>query len=176
MTCIAGLSIDNRVWIGGDSAATGPNELTIRADPKVFRLGQAVIGYTSSYRFGQLLRYRLDPPDCPDDDVHRYLCTKFVDAVRACLRDGGAARRDAEVESGGAFLLGYRGKLWTIQADYQVGESLAGYDAVGSGADVARGALFASKGKDPADRIAEALAAAEAWTPYVRRPFEILEC
>ena len=60
MTCIVGM-VDGQgtVYIGADSLAAGGYQKTIRKDAKVFTNGIAVMGYTSSFRMGQLLRYKL---------------------------------------------------------------------------------------------------------------------
>jgi hypothetical protein len=59
VTCIVGFTDGNEVSIGGDSAGVGGWDLTVRADEKVFVLGEFVFGCTTSFRMGQLLRYKL---------------------------------------------------------------------------------------------------------------------
>ncbi|MFN2388015.1 MAG: hypothetical protein ABR575_00190, partial [Actinomycetota bacterium] len=121
MTCIAAL-IDNatgRVYVGGDSAGVAGWDLAVRADAKVFRRGPFVLGFTSSFRMGQLLRYTLEAPQHPEgmaDD--EYMVTYFVDAVRRCLKRGGVAKRENDVEEGGTFIVGYRGGIYVIEGDY----------------------------------------------------------
>ena len=66
MTCIVGLIDGNRVWMGGDSAGVSGLDITVRSDPKVFRNGDFLIGFTSSFRMGQLLAFRLRPPPRPE--------------------------------------------------------------------------------------------------------------
>ena len=56
MTCIAGLIEDGNIWIGGDSAAVTHYRMMKRADTKVFINGPFLIGFTSSYRMGQILQ------------------------------------------------------------------------------------------------------------------------
>lgn len=176
MTCIAGVVKDGHVWIGGDSAGVGGYSLTVRADKKVFRNGDFIFGFTSSFRMGQLLRYSFSPPRRhPDDDVDQYMATTFVNAVRACLAKGGYARNDSGEESGGTFLVGYAGRLFMIADDYQVGESVDGYSAVGCGADLALGALFATPPEMPPEhRIQIALEASERFSAGVRAPFHVI--
>lgn len=71
MTCIVGLVDQGNVWIGGDSAGVGGYDLMLRADQKVFRNGDFLMGFTSSFRMGQLLRYKLSPPKLhSDDDIY----------------------------------------------------------------------------------------------------------
>lgn len=175
MTCIAGLVDEGRVWIGGDSAGTTGWDLTVRADRKVFRNGPYVMGFTDSFRMGQLLRHGFAAPAPAESpaDLEEFMATTFIDAVRERLKAGGWARKDSEQESGGTFLVGVRGRLFEVESDYQVGERVDGYAAVGCGGQVAHGALFANRGRLPVDRIVMALAAAERFSAGVRRPFAV---
>ena len=60
MTVIVALKNKDEVVMGGDCAGVGWNyDIQMRSDPKVFRVGRFVIGYTSSFRMGQLLRFGL---------------------------------------------------------------------------------------------------------------------
>lgn len=175
MTCIVGLADCGSVYIGGDSAGVAGLDLTVRSDSKVFRSGEYVFGFTSSFRMGQLLRYKLAAPPPPDDDVHRFMATVFVDMVRECLKAGGYARKSNEEESAGCFLVGVRGRLFEIASDYQVGENLDGYAAVGCGSQVALGAMYAAPlVATPYHRIKTALEAAERFSAGVRAPFAIV--
>lgn len=172
MTCIVGLSDRGRVYMGGDSAGVDRWDLTVRADPKVFQVGRVLMGFTTSFRMGQLLRYKLAVPQQePECDDHRWLSTAFVDAVRQCLKDGGYATKDKEVEAGGTFLVGYRGRVYVVDYDYQVGQPMTGFAAVGCGAPVALGALYATESLEPASRVQKALEAAEQFSAGVRGPF-----
>jgi hypothetical protein len=173
VTAIVGLVHDDRVYIGGDSAGIADYSVTIRADAKVFRNGPYLLGFTSSFRMGQLLRYALQPP-APGTDLDRFMVTTFVDAVRDCLKAGGFATKDSEAESGGTFLVGVAGRLFRVEADYQVGESVDQYDAVGCGADIALGALHATADFPPKRRISLALEAAAKHSAGVRGPFVCL--
>lgn len=172
MTAIVGLAQDGRVHLGGDSAGVAGYSLTVRADSKVFATGPYVMEFTSSFRMGQLLRWRLDPPE-PDGDLERFMSTTFVDAVRDPLRDGGWLRKERDQEEGGTFLVGVRGRLFCVESDFQVGEALDGYAAVGCGAELALGALYAtaSTRRTPRARLGLALEAAERYSAGVRGPF-----
>ncbi len=176
MTCIVGLVHEGVVYIGGDSAGVGGMSLTVRADEKVFRNSDFLMGFTTSFRMGQLLRYSLEPPRRhPDDDIHQYMVVDFVNAVRGCLKAGGWASKKEETEQGGTFLVGYSGHLFTVDSDYQVGIPEDGFAAVGSGQDIARGALYATQGQaTPRDRVLTALRSAERFNAGVRGPFHIL--
>jgi ATP-dependent protease HslVU (ClpYQ) peptidase subunit len=176
MTCIVGVVEGDRIFMGGDSSATsGNDELSLRADQKVFRTGDFLIGFAGSFRAGQLMRYAFDPPKRPARmDVHRYMVTHFVDAMREALKRGGSAKRDHEEELiPTSILVGYRGRLYQINSDYDVGEAVDAFDAVGSGSQPALGALVVTHGMEPRKRIRGALEAAERFSQSVRRPFYV---
>ncbi len=174
MTCIVGFVEGDSVWLGGDSAGVGGWSLSVRADRKVFRNGPMIFGFTSSFRMGQLLHWALTIPDHdPRIDVEKYLTTTFVDAVRDCLKSHGCAKKTNEVEEGGTFLIGYKGQLFCIGDDYQVALSADGFDAVGCGHDIAKGALFASAHLHGEERLELALKASEHFSAGVRGPFHM---
>ncbi len=176
MTCIVGLIDKGKVYIGGDSAGVAGMGLTIRADEKVFTKGEFVMGFTSSFRMGQLLRYSLKPPKYhPDIDLIEYMVTDFINAVRECLKGGGFAQKDKEEERAGTFLVGFEGRLFKIEGDYQVGVPTQSFDACGCGNDIALGSMFSSSSLPPVERITQALEAAEQFSAGVRRPFVIVE-
>ena len=176
MTCIVGLVENGTVYMGGDSAGVAGFDLTVRADEKVFRNGDYLMGFTSSFRMGQLLRYAFEPPEIKDgEEINKFMATRFVDAVRQCLKDGGYARKKDEEEIGGTFLVGYKGWLFKIQDDYQVAVSFFRFDVVGCGESYAKGALFAMNQEYPPEQqVRLALEAAEQFSAGVRRPFTIL--
>jgi ATP-dependent protease HslVU (ClpYQ) peptidase subunit len=178
MTCIVGYVDNGSVFIGGDSAGSNGYGIRTYVHPKVFLNGEFIMGYTSSFRMGQLLEHSLDVPKyIPDlhDSIYKFMCTTFIDNVRQCLIDGGYATVTSNEEQGGVFLIGFKGHLFRIESDYQVAECSEAYDAVGSGQFYALGALYASTKEYIEDRIKEALECAEYFTPGVRGPFNILE-
>jgi ATP-dependent protease HslVU (ClpYQ) peptidase subunit len=172
VTAIVGLVHERAVHLGGDSAGVAGWSLTVRADSKVFTNGPYVMGFTTSFRMGQLLRYALQAP-YPEGDLERFMATTFIDAVRRCLKDGGWAKKDSEREEGGDFLVGVHGRLFCVESDYQVGEAADGYAAIGCGEELALGALYATARSrmSPKKRLRLALEAAERFSAGVRGPF-----
>lgn len=174
MTCIVGIVHKKKVYIGGDSAGVSNYDITVRADSKVFTNKDFIFGFTSSFRMGQLLRYSFVPPTRnKHQDVYEYMVTEFVDGVRNCLTAGGYAKKNNEVETGGTFLVGYHGRLFSVQSDYQVAENVLPYEAVGCGESYALGSLFTTELKQPTSRIKLALSAAEQFSAGVCSPFRI---
>lgn len=174
MTCIAAVAEGGNVWMGADSAGVAGFSLAVRRDPKIYRVGDFLFGFTSSFRMGQLLGYKFSPPLHHSEwDTDRYMTTVFIDALRDTLKAGGYARTHNGAEEAGEFLVGYQGRIFRVCSDYQVGENVEPFDAVGCGAELALGALHATRDKPPDERIGAALEAAEAFSAGVRRPFRI---
>lgn len=177
MTCIAAVTDGKTVVMGGDSAAVSEFDLVVRREPKVFFNGEFLIGFTTSFRMGNLLRFTFKPPEFADErDPFEYISTDFVNALRRCFKRGGYAKKSEEVEEGGCFLVGCRGRLFQIDEDYQVGEPAEDYAAVGCGHAYAKGSLFATNWSFPDARVRYALEAAERHSCGVRSPFTILTC
>lgn len=174
MTAIVGLVSDGRVLIGGDSAGVAGYNLTVRRDHKVWTAGPYVYGFTTSFRMGQLIRYSFAPPPPPvGEDLERFLATTWINALRETLRQGGWSRVTEQQEQGGQFLVGTRGRLFTVDGDFQIGEPADGYDAIGCGGEIALGALHATRDVDlfAEDRVLAALRAAAHHSAGVAGPF-----
>lgn len=183
MTCIVGLVHEGITYIGGDSMGSNGYSYTIRKDPKVFKLkdsNNAIIGYTSSFRMGQILMYAtglLDARDVKDDLInHEYLATKFITNVATAFQKGGYGREEKGEKEGGCFLFGYNGNLYKIESDFQVGEGILPYEACGCGQSYALGSLHSTEGSgmSPEDRIHAALRAASSFSTGVGAPYLIL--
>lgn len=173
MTCIVGITDGKTVYMGADSAGVAGYSIYRRLDTKVFVNGDFIIGYTSSFRMGQLLKYSFVPPAIKEgQDIFAFMATDFIETVRSCLKEGGYARTENNEDVGGIFLVGYKGRLFRIESDFQVGEGMEPHASVGCGEEIALGSLFStSTEKDPLQRIRIALEAAEEYSAGVRGPF-----
>lgn len=183
MTCIVGFVHQNQfgqkqVYMGGDSSGLSGWDLTQRKDPKVFYVGKVVIGFTSSFRMGQILQHSFVPPDrTPGEDLYQYMCTRFIDEVRKVLHTKGFTERKNDREEGGQFLVGIEGRLFNVGSDFQVGENIHGFDAIGCGGSQAVGALAvlsALPNLAAKDVVLNALKIAEVFSGGVRGPFNVV--
>lgn len=78
MTCIVGVTHKGRVYMGGDSAGVSGLDLTVRKDQKVFRNGEFAIGFTSSFRMGQILQYVFFPPEIvAGESLSAFMVSRF---------------------------------------------------------------------------------------------------
>jgi ATP-dependent protease HslVU (ClpYQ) peptidase subunit len=173
VTAVVGIAKAGKVYLGGDSAATnGWGELTISADPKVFKRGDFLFGIAGSVRVSNLVRYRFQAPQPQTDNLDEYMKTDFIDHLRECLKQGGVAEQDNNVESSfSPMLIGIGGVLYSIGGDFSIIRSACGYDAIGTGGMIAMGSLHATPKMAPMKRIQLALEAAEANMASVRGPF-----
>lgn len=177
MTAIAGIVENGKVWIGGDSAGVGGLSLCTRSDPKVFVNGEFIFGYTSSFRMGQILEHMFSPPvPYENENGMAYMVKRFIPEVKAALKAGGYQSYENGQEIGGTFLVGYRGTLYQVESDYQVGRIMQSYDACGCGRDLILGSLHTTDQYDftPEERITMALDAAVAFSAGVRGPYTVL--
>lgn len=179
MTCIVGLVDDaGKVWMGGDRAAVEDSHYLMHvAQPKVFRRGPVLIGYTSSFRMGQLLQYQLVIPERdPRESLDEWMVVKFAEAVRSCLKAGGYTKIDSSRETSGTFLVGIEGRLFLFDDAHNVLAPLCNYEACGSGISVARGSLHTTTklGLRPNQRLIMALEAASEHVTTVRAPFDVI--
>jgi len=178
MTCIVGI-VDrktNNVVIGGDSAGVINLDVTARKDEKVFENGNFIFGCAGSFRMMQLLRYSFTPPEKPNIPTYKYMTTDFIDGIRKTFKKGGYLKKwsDGE-EKGGVFLVGYENRLFKIDTDFQVIETLRGYDACGCGELYALASVFNSKKTNSKNIVLEALKTAEYFSGGVVAPFNFVE-
>lgn len=174
MTCIVALAHDGVVTMGGDSAAVDSSlGLQIRLDRKVFRKGAYTMGFTTSFRMGQILHHVVRLPTPPvEGDLNAFMCSRFIPAVIKSFDDHGFGGSDQEGKHGGEFLVAVRGQLFNIMSDYQVSHVSDGYAAVGGGAELALGSLYTTRAwRDPRRRLHVALEAAAQFNAGVRPPF-----
>lgn len=173
MTCIVGLVSKDGVWLGGDGLGSTEHTKCKVAGGKVFRNGEFVMGFCGDFRIGQILRYAFIPPPI-NGDITRYMCVEFSNALRAAFKDAGYLQTNDGVERGGDFLVGIRGRLFCVESNFQVIETVLPYIAIGSGDSYAMGAMYANRKGKPRDRVMLALKAAAEFCPSVGGPFKVI--
>ena len=135
--------------MGGDNMASDGCRLDMYNRPKVFLKKDFIIGYTTSFRMGQLLEHVWDPPENKDNtsdmdylvkdvlpslinvfEKNKYLQTKSEDGITG-------------QSYGGIFLLAYKNRLYRISEDFAIIETVRNYCSCGCGEDYANGAMEA---------------------------------
>ena len=178
MTCIIGILDGSKVYLAGDSCGSNGYVYDNCNHSKVFKVGDFIIGGTTSFRMLDLLEFSLILPEgqpFADANIDKFMRTTFVNAVRQCLKDGGFANVSNNVEQGGTFLIGYKNKMWRMQDDFSV-INRTDYDVVGCGSQAAMGSLYTTKEDliSIEDRINIAMGAAESIMVGVKAPFNII--
>jgi len=178
MTCIVAVKDDNKIIVGGDLQGSSSWEKRERADKKVFKKDNMVFGFTSSYRMGQLIQYELNIPlDNKEIETFKYMVSSFVPALQDCLKQKQYASLKDNVLTGGTFIVGFRGRIFRIESDFQVAENVYNYDACGCGESYSLGALSILDGEkiNLKQKAESALKAAALFSNGVGSNFEYAE-
>lgn len=184
MTCIVAIAQNGTVYMGSDHAASDDKTgwIISRKEPKCFKVGQYAIAFTDSFRMGQILQYSWTPPKYTptktNSGLDKFMRTKFIDSVKMAFKDGGygSIGSSSDEDTGGIFIVGLEGRIFTIDEDFHVGESVHNYMAEGSGGQIALGALHATKNqKNPKLRIKAALEAATEFNMAVAAPYTYIQ-
>lgn len=142
MTCIIGIEHEGKVYIGCDSISLNGWSKDITAVKKVFRKGDMLIGIAGNPRQMQILQYFvMDMPHLHGTSDEEYLVRAIVEPARVAFRERGFTEMQDGRETGASFLIGYRGKLYSVENGFQLCRSERGYAAMGVGDDFALGAL-----------------------------------
>jgi ATP-dependent protease HslVU (ClpYQ) peptidase subunit len=145
MTILLGLEHNDKVYIGGDSISLNGWAKDITASRKVFSKGRMLFAVAGNPRQAQLIQHYFDvPPDQAEgEDDEAYLVLEVVEPLRRLFKDRGFTEIDNGRELGPSFLIGYRGKLYSVENAYQLCRSARGMYAMGLGDDFAIAALMA---------------------------------
>lgn len=181
MTCIVAYVAENKdIWMAADSATVAGLDLRMKRQPKIFLKGEFIIGVTGYTRMQQIMQYAFHPPMQPDDmEQEEYMCTLFVNEFRDVMKNLGYAQKYSEQEYvDSKALIGYRGKLYVMESNFQIMEHIDPYDAVGCGEPFALGALYVQDADNaiehnPHGALIMALHAATRYSAGVREPFYV---
>jgi len=188
MTAVVALIHENKVLLGGDSAASDDKTGLIfsRTDPKVFRVGQFGIAFVDSFRMGQILQYNWTPPiykpTAGFKNLEKFMRTKFVESIKEAFKEQGYGNQTPgsteDGDEGGVFLIAVQGagRIFTMDSDFHIGEADIQYMAEGAGQELCLGSLYSTSSiKTPRKRVRMALEAAAKFNMAVRAPFTIIE-
>lgn len=143
MSVVVGIEVAGQgVWLAAERMGT--DNFNIQHElgaPKVWRQGPYIIGFVGSIPDGQAIQYRATLPPPPDWDVDRHMATEFIDTLRDVVGEHPAAR--GATPEGPTLLVGIGDRLYGVYRDYQCLHVTSGMLAIGSGYEVALGALHA---------------------------------
>lgn len=175
MTCVVGIvHSDKSITFAADSAGASEYAIMTTSSKKIFKKKDLIFGVAGSWRQLQLLHYALEIPERTQEySDEAYITLTLVDAIRTCFQERSSSllsNNQEKIEC--SILIGYRGSLYRLNEDFGMLISHT-YDVIGSGDDVAKGALYATNHFEPSERAIIALKAAAEHTAFVRQPFLI---
>ena len=175
MTVIVALKENGVVYMGGDSAGTSEHRISVRKDAKVKKIGNILIGFSGSFRAGQIISRDFKcPTRGKKQSLQAFMSTTFINSFLDSLADNDYI--PPHDNTGVDILIAIEGKIFSILSDCQIEEVYSHYNAIGSGADSALGALYATNklGIPPITRVKLCLSASAQFCNQVRRPFHII--
>lgn len=174
MSLIVSIKDKDRFVFASDSQASigGSKE---HSATKIWRapdMPELIVGSVGSMRISQIIQYSsIIDKNCIDEAINtEFIVNSLVPVLAATLKANGViidATEDISFPTmSNSFVIAYQDKCWVIGNDFSVSE-VDDYTALGSGSDIARGALFASTGLDPFTRSVISIAAASESDLYV---------
>lgn len=179
MTCIVGI-IDEagKAHIASDSLGSNGHTKGIYKNKKIFKKGNMLIGYTSSYRMGQLLEHSMVVPERKVNQIlDNYMYIDFVNAIRNLFKDNGYLCINNNVESIGEFLILIEGRIFIMHNDLSMLESSDNFDSCGSGEDYARSTMYNLTNDEkltPKEKLSKAIDTATQYVTTVGGEFQYL--
>lgn len=131
MTCIMAIETsDDNVVLAGDYLGSNGFTKAIFAGSKIFKHSNMMFGYTSTFRFGQIIECLLDDntlyPPSNKDETYTWLVRNFIPKLKDTLKD-------EDYNTGGNAIIVVNAQVWEVQPDFSVLRAESGVNAVGSG-------------------------------------------
>ncbi|GCJ80999.1 hypothetical protein [Escherichia phage BF17] len=148
MTCIIAHTNGVSSFIAGDKLGSNGFTKTVQTEPKVFekefiklhddgltRTKEVMaLGYTTSFRMGQLLNYNLNLPEQDASQTFsQYLVLKVIPIIRQMFKEEWGARDASQDVGGGQFIILHNHTIYEVQEDFSVLQPKTRITAVGSG-------------------------------------------
>jgi hypothetical protein len=154
--------------MGADSMGSGGNNAFDMLNPKIYHLGNALIGCSGPLRLIQWVGCTLVLPERGDKSLFDYMVIDFIEALKETMKKGDLTGSDHHI------LVAIEGRIFLIDYAFGIAEVREDYQAIGCGSKYAKGALFATDEKlDPKRRVLLALNAAAKYSDGVNGPFII---
>lgn len=181
MSLVIAIKDKNRIVLGADKQVStgGSKEHTSTKIWPVAELPGAIMGSVGSARASQIIQYAniIDKNMITKDVDTDFIICSLAPTIAGGLKANGI---NTEIKDDdlctmlpNSFIFAYGDKAWLIWNDLSVSE-LDEYFAIGSGSDVAKGALFATKKQNPFERIVTAIDAAAETTLFVDDGIDLL--
>lgn len=155
MSCVCAIAKDGNVFMASDNIGVADTYIAQRVDPKIFKNGPYLFGYAGTVRCGQVLQPRFFTPPEDIQDLPDEIRKQYKEKGCMSTSDTGADRFESLI------IIGFKGKCYYIMADFQLGENVEDFVAIGSGQSYALAILYHTMNiKDPNKRLEKAVKAA----------------
>lgn len=145
MTTIIGIVDKGVVYMGADGKATFGWIGKSASLPKIIKKDNMLIGVSGSPRALQLIEHMAEHPahDTEKESNMAYLVKHVLPVWHEVLKDSEFLQtKEGQENTNSHILIGYRGELFMVDGVFSLFMSETGYDAIGSGSEVALGALY----------------------------------
>ena len=181
MSLVIAIKDKDRIVLGADKQGSfgDTKDHAVTKIWPVDELPGAIMGGVGSARANQIIQYAsiIDKNLINKDIGTDFIICSLAPTIAAGLKANGI---NIDVKEGdflqlmpNSFIFAYKDRAWMIMNDLSVTE-IEDYLAIGSGADVARGALFATKKANPFERIVTSIDAAAESTLFVDDGIDLL--
>lgn len=179
MTVVLALENEGKVILGGDAYCSSGITLDKCDTPKVFQIGPLGVGICGSIKaeqiFVKVLKREFKKKKL---DVSReWIEDDLTSLVREEMLNSGLIGPDENMPDDSSFLIAFEGKVYLFESDFSVWRSPRGYQAIGAGANFAKGAMEAllkDKSLSPEEKVLRSLQAADELCAYVMPPFNVI--
>jgi ATP-dependent protease HslVU (ClpYQ) peptidase subunit len=159
MTTLVAIQGDGWSVMGCDSRLSDEHgRFQIAKTPKIVDNNSILIGGCGSSRASNVLHYGyVQPKPTLKEDLSAYMTQKFIPAMRKNFIDAGIdMKEDGDVaQIDGGFIISVKGQVFSVSEDYSWDTDVRNVYVMGSGGDVALGAL-AALGVEKVNTIKEA--------------------
>ena len=159
MTTLVAIQGDGWSVMGCDSRLSDEHgRFQIAKTPKIVDNNGVLIGGCGSSRASNVLHYGyVQPKPTIKEDLNTYMTQKFIPAMRKNFVDAGIdMKEDGDVaQIDGGFIISVKGQIFSVSEDYSWDTDVRNVYVMGSGGDVALGAL-AALGVEKVNTIKEA--------------------
>jgi ATP-dependent protease HslVU (ClpYQ) peptidase subunit len=159
MTTLVAIQGDGWSVMGCDSRLSDEHgRFQIAKTPKIVENNSILIGGCGSSRASNVLHYGyVQPKPTLKEDLSVYMTQKFIPAMRKNFIDAGIdMKEDGDVaQIDGGFIISVKGQVFSVSEDYSWDTDVRNVYVMGSGGDVALGAL-AALGVEKVNTIKEA--------------------
>ena len=159
MTTLVAIQGDGWSVMGCDSRLSDEHgRFQVAKTPKIVENNTVLIGGCGSSRASNVLHYGYtQPKPTIREDLNSYMTQRFIPAMRKNFIDAGIdMKEDGDVaQIDGGFLISVKGQVFAVSDDYSWDTDVRNVYVMGSGGDVALGAL-AALGVEKVSTIKEA--------------------